>query len=78
MDESSHEANKLPAVTKESHIVTKEKSGLITPHVDKPSNMPGSFWHKEPVRKITPIKVPAPITGRTSKQNLTVKNEDVE
>ncbi len=78
VDELSRTTKKLPTITKELHIVMKEKSGLITPRVDRPSNVPGSFWHKEPVRKITPIKVPAPMPGRTSKQKLDITNEDEE
>ena len=76
--ESSQPAKTMPAIIKELPVVTKEKSGLIIPRVDKTSNVPGSFWHKDPVRKITPIKVPAPMPGRTSKQKLDITNEDEE
>ncbi|MCG7849766.1 MAG: PGF-pre-PGF domain-containing protein, partial [ANME-2 cluster archaeon] len=76
--ESPRPAKTMPAIIKELPVVTKERSGLIIPRVDKTSNVPGSFWHREPGIKITPIKVPAPIPGRTSTQKLAVTNEDVE
>jgi hypothetical protein len=76
--ESSQPGKTMPAIIKELPAVTKGQSGLIIPSVDKTSNVPGSFWQKEPVRKITPIKVPASIPGRTSKQKFDVTNEDAE
>jgi len=78
MGELSRTAKKLPIVLTQFYFNLKEKPLFVTRPKERHSHVPDSFWHKEPDKKIVPIKVPAPIPGRTSKQTFAIILSDEE
>ncbi|MCL7475279.1 MAG: PGF-pre-PGF domain-containing protein [ANME-2 cluster archaeon] len=78
MGELFRTAKKLPIVLTQFYFNLKEKPFFVTRPKERHSHVPDSFWHKEPDKKIVPIKVPAPIPGRTSKQTFAIILSDEE
>lgn len=71
---SIQKSHELPVKVNEK---VKDKSRTGIPHAERPSGEPGDFGSKEPVKKETQIKRPAPISGLNQKSEPAAKNEEM-